>query len=263
MIAGRSTRLRRSSSSFRRSLPSRVIGVRGMAMAPILRQAPAGVEDSLAPVPSGKLGDHMRISALGPIALVLLLIAGAGCSQSDAQSSPPPKDAAKAAPRRHQAAADHGGEGRGPRGPALGRDGGQPPRLGRRAGRTEQPGTIARLLVDLGDAVARGQVLAEYDAREFELAVKQAERRSPLRPRVARPRAGHRRRQRGGASPRQGRPGPRSTPRWRAPQSQVEWAKSELERNRNALPQGAHRRARRRQCAQPVQHRGGLAGQSP
>ena len=41
--------------------------------------------------------------------------------------------------------------------------------------RTEQPGTIARLLVDLGDAVARGQVLAEYDAREFDLAVKQAE----------------------------------------------------------------------------------------
>ena len=41
--------------------------------------------------------------------------------------------------------------------------------------RTEQPGTIARLLVDLGDAVTRGQVLAEYDAREFELAVKQAE----------------------------------------------------------------------------------------
>ena len=41
--------------------------------------------------------------------------------------------------------------------------------------RTEQPGTIARLLVDLGDSVTRGQVLAEYDAREFELAVKQAE----------------------------------------------------------------------------------------
>ena len=41
--------------------------------------------------------------------------------------------------------------------------------------RTEQPGTIARLLVDLGDSVTKGQVLAEYDAREFELAVKQAE----------------------------------------------------------------------------------------
>ncbi len=41
--------------------------------------------------------------------------------------------------------------------------------------RTEQPGTIARLLVDLGDPVTRGKVLAEYDAREFELAVRQAE----------------------------------------------------------------------------------------
>ena len=41
--------------------------------------------------------------------------------------------------------------------------------------RTEQPGTIARLLVDLGDSVSRGTVLAEYDAREFELTVKQAD----------------------------------------------------------------------------------------
>ena len=41
--------------------------------------------------------------------------------------------------------------------------------------RTEQPGTIARLLVDLGDRVTRGTVMATYDAREFELAVKQAE----------------------------------------------------------------------------------------
>jgi membrane fusion protein (multidrug efflux system) len=41
--------------------------------------------------------------------------------------------------------------------------------------KTEQPGTVARLRADLGDPVARGQVLAEYDAREFELAVRQAE----------------------------------------------------------------------------------------
>ncbi len=41
--------------------------------------------------------------------------------------------------------------------------------------KTEQPGTVARLFVDLGDAVARGTVLAEYDAREFQLAVEQAE----------------------------------------------------------------------------------------
>ncbi|MBI3108584.1 MAG: efflux RND transporter periplasmic adaptor subunit [Candidatus Rokubacteria bacterium] len=41
--------------------------------------------------------------------------------------------------------------------------------------KTEQPGTIARLYADLGDAVAPGKVLAEYDAREFQLAVAQAE----------------------------------------------------------------------------------------
>jgi HlyD family secretion protein len=41
--------------------------------------------------------------------------------------------------------------------------------------KTEQPGTIARLLVDLGDPVARGKILAEYDAREFELGVQQAD----------------------------------------------------------------------------------------
>lgn len=39
--------------------------------------------------------------------------------------------------------------------------------------RSEQPGTIARLRADLGDRVAAGQVLAEYDRREFELAVEQ------------------------------------------------------------------------------------------
>lgn len=41
--------------------------------------------------------------------------------------------------------------------------------------KTEQPGTIARLYADLGDAVAPGKVLAEYDAREFQLVVEQAE----------------------------------------------------------------------------------------
>lgn len=41
--------------------------------------------------------------------------------------------------------------------------------------KTEQPGTVARLFADLGDAVARGRVLAEYDAREFQLVVEQAE----------------------------------------------------------------------------------------
>ena len=41
--------------------------------------------------------------------------------------------------------------------------------------KTEQPGTVAKLLVDLGDRVSAGQVLAEYDAREFQLSVRQAE----------------------------------------------------------------------------------------
>jgi RND family efflux transporter MFP subunit len=40
--------------------------------------------------------------------------------------------------------------------------------------KSEQPGTIARLRVDLGDRVAAGAVLADYDRREFLLAVDQA-----------------------------------------------------------------------------------------
>jgi RND family efflux transporter MFP subunit len=41
--------------------------------------------------------------------------------------------------------------------------------------KTEQPGTVAKLFADLGDRVTRGQILAEYDAREFQLTVAQAE----------------------------------------------------------------------------------------
>jgi hypothetical protein len=41
--------------------------------------------------------------------------------------------------------------------------------------KSEQPGTISRLLVDLGDAVTAGKILAEYDAREFQLSVEQAD----------------------------------------------------------------------------------------
>jgi len=41
--------------------------------------------------------------------------------------------------------------------------------------KTEQPGTIAKLLVDLGDAVTTGKILAEYDAREFQFSVDQAD----------------------------------------------------------------------------------------
>jgi RND family efflux transporter MFP subunit len=40
---------------------------------------------------------------------------------------------------------------------------------------TSVPGTVARLLVDLGDRVKSGQVVGEQDRREFELAVEQAE----------------------------------------------------------------------------------------
>ena len=41
--------------------------------------------------------------------------------------------------------------------------------------KSEQPGTIARLRVDLGDPVTAGQVLADYERREFELAVAHGE----------------------------------------------------------------------------------------
>jgi HlyD family secretion protein len=40
---------------------------------------------------------------------------------------------------------------------------------------TSVPGTVTRLLVDLGDRVTAGQVVAELDRREFELAVEQTE----------------------------------------------------------------------------------------
>jgi RND family efflux transporter MFP subunit len=40
--------------------------------------------------------------------------------------------------------------------------------------KTEQPGTIARIFADLGDRVAAGATLAEYDSREFKLSVDQA-----------------------------------------------------------------------------------------
>ena len=133
---------------------------------------------------------------------------------------------------------DHGGEGRGARGPALGRDGAAASSPGTTCrSRTEQPGTIARLLVDLGDAVTRGQVLAEYDAREFELAVKQAEadlvaaQQSLARARatVVASEAALRRAQGRPRVPR-GRGGARPSP-------QVEWAKSELERTQKLFAQ--------------------------
>jgi RND family efflux transporter MFP subunit len=96
--------------------------------------------------------------------------------------------------------------------------------------KTEQSGTIARLFVDLGDRVAAGATLAEYDRREFQLAVDQA--RADLnaaREALARAQA-------------QVAAGEASLQRVKdnlaaleadvlRAQSQVDWAKSELERN--------------------------------
>ncbi|PYP29703.1 MAG: efflux RND transporter periplasmic adaptor subunit, partial [Gemmatimonadetes bacterium] len=103
--------------------------------------------------------------------LAVLFLAFGACSKSDAQSPPSQRAApaaikplpitvAKAEAREVQRAVETIGS-------LLAWDDVQV--------KTEQPGTIARLLVDLGDPVTRGKVLAEYDAREFELAVKQAE----------------------------------------------------------------------------------------
>jgi len=179
----------------------------------------------------------MRVSASRVLALALLLIAGSACRQSDAQSPAPPRDAAKAAPgaikplpinvakaeaREVQRSVETVGS-------LLAWDDVQV--------RTEQPGTIARLSADLGDSVTRGQVLAEYDAREFQLAVKQAEadllssQQSLLRARAA-----------VGASEAALRRTKDSLVSLDAEvkrtESEVEWAKSELDRNGTLLRGG-------------------------
>ncbi len=95
--------------------------------------------------------------------------------------------------------------------------------------KTEQPGTVSKLLVDLGDSVTQGKILAEYDAREFQLAVDHAEadllssRQAASRGQatVASSEASLRR-VRDGLSALQA-----EVARY---QSQVEWAKSELDR---------------------------------
>src|SRR5262245_5343530 len=117
----------------------------------------------------------MHVRLRGALALALLLVGAGACGKSDAQSVPAQKDApkgaagaikplpitvAKAESREVQRSVETVGS-------LLAWDDVQV--------KTEQPGTIARLAVDLGDSVTKGQVLAEYDAREFELAVKQAE----------------------------------------------------------------------------------------
>jgi RND family efflux transporter MFP subunit len=97
--------------------------------------------------------------------------------------------------------------------------------------KTEQPGTVARLGADLGDSVAVGAVLAEYDAREFELAVAQAEAdRAAARQTLARARASLEASQ---AALRRARDSLASLEAEVArARSQVEWTRSELERNR-------------------------------
>jgi RND family efflux transporter MFP subunit len=95
--------------------------------------------------------------------------------------------------------------------------------------KTEQPGTVARLHADLGDSVMPGKILAEYDAREFQFAVDQAQadllsaRQSSARAQaaVASSEAALRR-VKDGLSALQAEVARN--------QSQVEWAKSELDR---------------------------------
>jgi RND family efflux transporter MFP subunit len=96
--------------------------------------------------------------------------------------------------------------------------------------KTEQSGTIARLFADLGDRVAAGATLAEYDRREFQLAVDQAradlnaarEALARAQAQVAASQASLQRVKDNLAA--------LEADVLRA-QSQVDWAKSELERN--------------------------------
>jgi RND family efflux transporter MFP subunit len=96
--------------------------------------------------------------------------------------------------------------------------------------KTEQAGTVARLYADLGDAVRAGTVLAEYDAREFELGVAQAEADLlSARQSLARARSAV---EAGEAALRRARDNRSALDAEVARAvSQVEWAKSELERN--------------------------------
>lgn len=82
--------------------------------------------------------------------------------------------------------------------------------------KSEQTGTILRLRADLGDRVTAGQVLADYDRREFQLAVDQAQA-------AVLAASSQLRRQRDALATLEAEVA-------RA-ESQHEWAKSELERN--------------------------------
>src|SRR6185295_2712316 len=108
---------------------------------------------------------------LAPVLVVALAMAAAtACSKSDAQQSPaPPKAAvaikplpitvARAESRPVQRTVETVGSLVAWQETVV---------------KTEQPGTVSKLLVDLGDAVTAGKILAEYDAREFQFSVEQA-----------------------------------------------------------------------------------------
>jgi RND family efflux transporter MFP subunit len=113
----------------------------------------------------------MRLHCARPAALLLLLLAPLACSRSQAEAPPKSGPAPAAAPRAIPI--------------TVGR---AETRTVQRAvetsgsllaweevlAKTEQSGTIAKLFADLGDRVAAGATLAEYDRREFQLAVDQA-----------------------------------------------------------------------------------------
>jgi membrane fusion protein (multidrug efflux system) len=96
--------------------------------------------------------------------------------------------------------------------------------------KAEQAGTIVKLFADLGDRVAEGAVLAEYDKREFQLAVEQARAdHAAAREALARAQAT------AAASEASLRRAKDNLATLEAEvvraQSQVEWARSEMERN--------------------------------
>jgi membrane fusion protein (multidrug efflux system) len=88
--------------------------------------------------------------------------------------------------------------------------------------KSEQPGTIAHLRADLGDRVPAGAVLADYDRKEFELAVDQAKAAVAAA-------AAQLNRQRDALATLQAEVA-------RA-ESQYEWAKSELDRSQRLMQQ--------------------------
>src|SRR5688572_12660408 len=134
----------------------------------MLRHGIRRVEDS--PPPEALGYTDVPMSPRSRLTLLMItLLAAAACGKSDAQS-PPPKTGAAFKPLAISVAR---AEAR-PVQRAVETVGSLVPWV-ETVVKTEQPGTIARLRVDLGDPVTQGQILAEYDAREFRFAVDQAE----------------------------------------------------------------------------------------